>query len=96
MTPTSAREFLRKFCGHPRPSSNVVEPWVLDELRQYIDTDDATLKAKLHELLDACVHGALANSFVITCLDVVWQSAFGGKPDDPAPWREKQDPRDRT
>lgn len=51
------------------------------------EEEAARVRTGLHKALDYAVHGALGSGFVITAIRLEWE-LLGGKPDDPAPWRD--------
>lgn len=64
-----------------------LDPSMKEKLQALDGKTGDELKAGLHEILDHCARYSLASDFVMKVLDHEWR-ALGGKPDDPAPWRE--------
>lgn len=48
--------------------------------------DAKQLRQGLREIMDYCVHGALASTFVMKHFHYTWEG-LGGKLTDPTPWR---------
>ncbi len=65
-----------------------LDPMVVERIGALEGKEGDELKAGLHEILDYCARYSAASDFVMKILHHEWEK-LGGKPDDPAPWREK-------
>lgn len=68
-------------------SERQIDKKMVDKLNQLIGKSDEEVKTGLLEILDYCSAFSLANGFVVVSLHAAWDM-LGGKPTDPAPWRE--------